>query len=128
MLGGLQAQIQELQVCTPQAGTLSTSLAVGIVVAEEILHACTTNTIVLLDRALVTENEAERPTVSTLEGIGINMALLPQEMLYVLQDGITAELPARESCTLQVLSEQRINMEQSSLQHDEVVSQNRKMV
>ena len=58
--------------------------------------------------------------VTTLQGIGINMATLPQEMLYVLHDGITAELRARESRTLQVLSEQRINMEQLSLQHDEV--------
>jgi hypothetical protein len=56
------------------------------------------------------------------------MAALPRETLYVLQDGITAELRARESRALQVLSEQKINMEQLSLQRDEVVSQNRQMV
>jgi len=30
--------------------------------------------------------------VSGLKGIGINMATLSQEMLYVLQDGVTAKL------------------------------------
>lgn len=85
---------------TPQAGTLSTSLAVG-----------TTNTIVLPEGALVTKNEANRPMIGTLKGIRINMVTLPRETLYVLQDGITVELQARERCTLQVLSEQNINME-----------------
>jgi len=39
------------------------------------------------------------------------MAALLWETLYVLQDGITAELQARESCALQMLSKQKINME-----------------
>jgi hypothetical protein len=42
VLGALRAQIQELQVRTPQAGTLSTSLAVGTQhTAEEMLRART---------------------------------------------------------------------------------------
>lgn len=45
-----------------------------------------------------------------------------------MQDGITIELRARESHALQVLSEKKINMEQLSLQHDEVVSQNQQLV
>ena len=113
---------------TPQASTLSTSLAVGIVVAEEMLCAHMTNTIVLPEGALVTENEANRPTVNALKGVGINMVALPQETLYVLHDGVTAELRAREGHALQALSKQKINMEQLSLQHDEVVAQNWQMV
>ena len=76
----------------------------------------------------MTKNEAGRPTVSVLKGLGINMATLSWETLYVLQDGITVELWARESRVLQVLSKQKMNMEQFSMQCDEVVSQNRKMV
>lgn len=41
---------------------------------------------------------------------------------------MTTELWAREGHVLQVLSEQRINIEQLSLQHDEVVAQNRQKV
>lgn len=87
-----------------------------------------TNTIVLLEGALVTSNEADRPSVSTLKSLGVNLVSLPRETLYVLQDGITAELRARESRVLQVLSEQKINMEQLSLQRDELVSKNQQLV
>ena len=81
-----------------------------------------TNTIVLPEGALVIENKADRPMVSALKGVGINMVAFPRETLYVLQDGITTELWARESSALQVINEQKINMEQLSLQCDEVVS------
>jgi len=74
-----------------------------------------TNTIVLLEGALVTTNEADRPMVSALRGLGININALPRETLYVLQDGITIELQARESRAVQVLSEQKINIEHLSL-------------
>jgi len=84
-------------VCTPQAGTLSTNLAVGTTIVEQMLCARTTNTIMLPEWALVITNEADRPTISALKGIRINMATLPWETLYILQDGITAELWARES-------------------------------
>ena len=80
-----------------------------------------------MNRREFTTNEANRPTVSALKVIGINMSALPQETLYVLQDGITVELRAREHA-LQMLSKKKINMEQLSLQCDEVVSQNRYMV
>lgn len=76
--------IQELQVRAPQDSTLSTNRAVGTTAAEEMLHARTTNTIVLLEGALVTTNEVDRPMVSTLKEIGINMAALLRETLYVL--------------------------------------------
>lgn len=92
-------------MCTPQAGTLSTNLVVGTTIVEETLCTGTTNTIVLLEGALVVVNEVDRPMVSTLKGIGINMVSLPREKLHVLQDGIILELRASESYALQVLSE-----------------------
>ncbi len=128
VLGALQTELQELQVRTPQAGTVSTSLAIGTSAAEEMLRTRVTNTIVLPDGALTTENEADRPMVSSLKGVGLNMAVLPRETLHLLQDGVTAELRARESRALQVMSEQRINIEQLSLQRNEVVEQNKQIM
>lgn len=92
------------------------------------LRAWTTNIIVLSEGELVTKNEADRSTISAQKGIRINMVVLPRETLYIMQDGITIELWARESCVLQLLSEQKINMEKLRLQHDKVLSQNRQMV
>lgn len=65
-----------------------------------------TNTIVLPEGALVTSNEVDRPTVSASKGLSLNMAALPRETLYVLEDEITVELLARESHTLQLLREE----------------------
>jgi len=90
---------------------MSTSLVVDTLVAEEMLHARMTNTIVLPDGALITENEVDRPMVSNLKGIGLNVVMLPLEMLYILLDGVTIELRARESHTIQVMSEKCINIE-----------------
>jgi len=84
VLGALRTQIQELQVFTPQASIVSTSLDVGTSAAEEMLYPRMTNTIVLPDGTLVTKNEANRPMVSSLKGIWINMVALPWEMLYIL--------------------------------------------
>ncbi len=66
--------------------------------------------------------------MSTLKGLNINLTTLPRDTLYVLQDGITAELRTRESRAVQVLNEKKINMEQISLQCDKVVSQNQQLV
>lgn len=98
-------------MCTRQAGSLSTSLIVGTTATKHILRAQVANTIVLLEGEPMKINEADRPTISRLKGIRINMATLPWETLYIIQDGITVELQARESCVLQVLSEKEINME-----------------
>lgn len=115
-------------MCTPQAVTLSNNLAVGTTTAEQMLRAWVKNTIVLPKGALVTTNKADEPTITALKGIKINMAALPWETLYVLQDAINAKLQARERCALQALSEKRINMEQLILERDGVVLQNRQLV
>lgn len=73
---------------------------------KEILHSRMTNTIILLKGALVIENEVDRPMFSALKGVGINMAMLPRETLYVLQDGVTIELRDRVGHALQVMSKQ----------------------
>lgn len=90
--------------------------------AEQMLCTRTTNKIVLPEGALVTSNEADRFSISTMKGLSVNLVALPHETLYLLQDGIMAEMCARESRALQVLSEKKINMEQLSLQYNELVS------
>jgi len=64
---------------------VSTRLAVGTSAAEEMLHTRVTKTIMLPDGALTTEQEVERPMVRSLKGLGLNMAVIPWETLYLLQ-------------------------------------------
>lgn len=85
------------------------------------------NTVVFPDGALVTEYEADKPAISVMKGLRINLVVLPRDTLYMLQDGITTEVRAIESCTLQVINEKKFNMEQLSLECDEVVSQMQKL-
>ena len=79
---------------------MSTSLVVGTSATEEMLRTRVTNTIVLPDGALTTEKEDDRPMVRSLKEVGLNMAALPWETHYILQDGVTAELRAKESHAL----------------------------
>ena len=51
-----------------------------------------TNIIVLSEGALVTSNEADETSVSTVKGLSVNLITLLHETLYVLQDGITKKL------------------------------------
>lgn len=92
-------------MCTPQVGTLSTSLAVGTSATKKMLSTKMTNTIVLLDGALIAKNEANMPMVNNLKGVKLNMFALPRETLCLLQDGVTIEIQARESHAIQVMSE-----------------------
>ena len=69
-------------------------------------------------------NEADRFSISMMKGLGLNLVTVMCETLYLLQNGIMVELRTTESRVLQVLSEQKINMEQLNLQHDKLVSQN----
>lgn len=75
-----------------QVGTMSTSLTIGTSADEEMLHVQMTNTIVLLDGTLVIENEDDKPMLSGLKWIRLNLVVLAQETLYILQDGVPTEL------------------------------------
>lgn len=46
--------------------------------------------------ALAIENGADRPTVSSLKGVGLNLVALPGKALHLLEDGVIAKLRARE--------------------------------
>jgi len=63
---------------------MSNSLAINALVVEEMLRTRVTNMIVPLNGALTTEKESDRPMVSSLKGVALNMATLPWEMLYLL--------------------------------------------
>jgi len=73
------------------------------------LHTKGSSVIVLLDGALTTENEADKPTVSALKGVRLSLEVLPRKVLHLLQDGVITELRAHEHCSLQVISEKNIN-------------------
>ena len=90
---------------------MSTNLAIDTSKVFKMLRTKVSNTIVLPDGALTTKNEADRPTISALKGVGLNFAALLGEVLHLLQDGVITELRAREHHTLQVINEQRINNE-----------------
>jgi len=57
------------------------------------------------------EADADKATVSTLKNIGLNLAMLPSEFLFSLQEGVTAEIRAREQHTLSLVSEQKAKYE-----------------
>ena len=78
------------------AGRVSTSLTISTLEVAGVLHVKDPRMIVLLDGALSTENEVDRPAVSTLKGVGLNLAVLLGEVLHLLQDGVITELRAGE--------------------------------
>lgn len=69
------------------------------------------NTIVLPKGVLTAKNKEYKSMVGRIKGLGLNLATLPRDTLYQLQDGATVELCAREGRAVQMLSEQRINIE-----------------
>lgn len=84
---------------------MSTSLAINTLAAKEMLCTRVTSMVVLPDRALTTKNEADRPTIKSLKGEGLNMVALPREMLYILHDGVIVELRDWDSHVLKVMRE-----------------------
>lgn len=73
---------------------------------EQLLQAKMANTITLPTGALTGDNAAARAMVGRLRGLGLNLAALPRERLYQLQDCTMTELRAREGRAVQALSEQ----------------------
>lgn len=63
---------------------MSTSLTIGISKAARMLHAKDSQEIVLLEGALTIEIKADRPAISTLKGVGLNLAAVPGEALHLL--------------------------------------------
>jgi len=104
-LGTIQIGLQELETHVSQPGTVSNSLAIGTSKATEMLQAKVSSMIALPNGALTMENEANRPTVSALKGMGWNLAALTGEVLHLMQDGIIVELRACEHHALQVINE-----------------------
>jgi len=96
-------------------------LTEGIAEAEKIVRACKSNTLVLPEGIISAEAEGD------MSGWGLNLAALPRETLYQLEEGITAELRTREGHTLQSLSEQKDKLEQLSLQCNNMVAQNQRL-
>lgn len=54
------------------------------------------NPFVLLKGAQVAASEGDFAAMSSMKGVGLNLAALPREILYQMQDGVIVELRARE--------------------------------
>ena len=63
---------------------VSTNLVIDTSPAAKMLHAKASSAIMLPDGALTMENEADRPTFSTLKGVGLNLAAFLGEALHLL--------------------------------------------
>jgi len=75
-------------------------LAIGTSKVVDILCTKASSVLVLPDGALTTKNEADKPTVSALKGVGLNLVALLHEALNLLQDEVIAELRAYEKRAL----------------------------
>lgn len=75
-----------------QHNTASTSLAPRTSEAAELIHSLDPRVVMLPNRALTTEVEADKATISTLKKFGLNLVTLPSEALNTLQDGVIAKL------------------------------------
>lgn len=73
---------------------MSTGLAIDTSTTKVMLCTRVTNTILLPYGELNTKMEANRPRVRSFKGVGLKIVALPQEMLYLLQDGVTVKLRA----------------------------------
>jgi len=96
ILRAIQTGLQELQTHASQAGMVSTSLAIDTLEVADMLRMKASSAIVLPDGALTMENKADRPTVSALKGVGLNLVALLREALHLLEDGVIGELRAHE--------------------------------
>lgn len=83
-LGAIQMGLHELQIRASQTGAASTSLALSTSEAAGMLHVKDPRVIVLPEGALTTKIEVDRPIVSTLKGVGLNLVALPNEALHPL--------------------------------------------
>lgn len=64
---------------------------------EQLLRAKMANKIVLSKGALTTDRLEDSAAVGRLKGLGLNLATLPQDILYQLQDGAMVDLHAQRT-------------------------------
>lgn len=72
------------------------------------------NAFILPEGALAAENEDDWAVMSNMKGVGL--------MPFMLQGGVITELRTWEGRAIQVLHEQKINMDQLSIQRDALVA------
>lgn len=112
VLGELRAQLQALQV-RPLGGMLS-NLGDDITAVEQTMRSHSINTLVLPVGVVLAEAEGDMCSWE------LNLTALPRKTLYQLQDGVTTEPHAMEGRAFQILTEHKENLEQVSLQCDDL--------
>ena len=68
-----------------QAGTVSVNLTIGTSKAAEMLLVKVSSTLVLPNGALTMMNEANKPTISSIKGVGLNLV---RSVSYLSQSAV----------------------------------------
>lgn len=79
-------------------------------------------------RSANSRERRQQTAVGKIKGLSLNLPTLLQDTLYKLQDGIIADLRAREGHMIQVMSEKNTNIKYLSLQRFKLVSQNQQIM
>jgi len=79
------------------------------------------NTFLLPEGTLAVVRGDDQAVMSSMKGISLNLVTLLHEILYQLQDGVIVELHAQEGGAIQVVHEQKINMDQLIIKRYELV-------
>jgi len=95
----------------PQEGKLPVYGATGTSTTEQLLWAKMANSVALQEGAVTAETMEDRDVVGQIKGLVLNLVALLRDILYQLQVRATTKLHTREGHVVQMLSEQRINIE-----------------
>ena len=95
-----------------QESTEQVSLAPGTSQATELVRTLGLRTIAFLDGSLRVESTNDRIILITLKNIGLNIAMLPNEILHALHAGVIEELRAWEQCAINLIREYKVNNEE----------------
>lgn len=108
----LQMQANRIQVGAGQASATQVSLVLGMSHATELVRTLDIHTVALIEGSLHEESVDDLIILSTFKNIGLNITMLPNELLHALQVGVTKELRAWEKHPLNLISEYKVNNEQ----------------
>jgi len=107
----MQIQTSRMQVGIGQATTNQVSLTLGTSQAAELVGTLDLRTITFLDGSIHTESSDDHIILSTIKNIGLNIVALSNETLHALHMGVEDELRTRKQCTLNLISEYKVNNE-----------------
>lgn len=124
----LQMQATQVETIMGQPNTTSTILAPGTPKAVELVRSLDPRAVVILNKALTIEVEANKATINTLKKDGLNLAMLLSGALYSLQDSVLTELRAREQCVLNLISKKKVDNAQMFVEKTSIIDLPKKII